>query len=565
MKSILGILASLGLCALVLPPLVALVLSCFATGVAPRSWSLLPSAVAISDPFIWKCVGNSLVEAILVAIVSRFLGMGLARAIASQGRRRIDLLPALALAPLALSPALLCLGALPLVPWFEGLSRTIDQGFVHRIFAFLATSKLPHEELGRWSSAVVVHSIWGVSVAAGLVARALREMNPLWEDSARVLGANRSQAWKSVVLPTLRPNAARAFSLVFCWVLVDPGAAIVLGLRRSLAFQIMLHARESQSLPGAVARCAFLSVAAWFCAWAVSSLAGWHGRAANQHVPELISLPGPALRQARSRLGALVLLAWSIVAWTPLLIIVRSARLAIAGASGETFAKAEANHVLALAQRLRDSTLGFGSWEALILLGTTTAALAATALALASRAQWPFRSSPLDRFVRSIPPVSFGVGVGLLAMAFDGRTQGVGRSFDLSFVFQGWAAVASWLPWLSVCGETRKTPATSARREAALVLGVPKGRYRVGWRGDRLVSIGVVVLSGLTSVAPMIGLVYFEGANAIGPSTLALGAGDLGEHQLASVVVCIYFVANAVLLLAAKLFRLPAMDRPIAL
>ncbi len=80
-------------------------------------------------------------------------------------------------------------------------------------------------------------------------ASAVERLEPAWEDAARLTGAGSIPIWRTLIWPLIRPTAARAAALVFPLVLLEPGAALILGLRRTLAFQIVEAARRADPFP----------------------------------------------------------------------------------------------------------------------------------------------------------------------------------------------------------------------------------------------------------------------------------------------------------------------------
>jgi ABC-type Fe3+ transport system permease subunit len=157
-------------------------------------------------------------------------------------------------------------------------------------------------------------------------ASAFEQVEPAWENAARLAGAGRLRTWRSMTWPLVRPAAARAAALVFPLALVEPGAPLILGLRRTLAFQIVETAARPEPFP----RLAVWSVmAACISLAARLVLRGWGG-------PDLLSQAsamknGGRTRRPASRTISLIDLAGSaalaalvVVGWLPLLGLART-------------------------------------------------------------------------------------------------------------------------------------------------------------------------------------------------------------------------------------------------
>src|SRR5208337_3661127 len=139
---------------------------------------MFPLALAALDPLIWTSLWNSVAVAVIVAVGSLVTGVtlgGVAARFRVWGR---PLLSAWITAPAVVAPALFALGLLGL-------------------------------------------------------------FDPSGQDAARLAGARPLRVWWTLTWPTLRPSVASAVYLVFMINLADPAAPLVLGLRRTLGFQMV--------------------------------------------------------------------------------------------------------------------------------------------------------------------------------------------------------------------------------------------------------------------------------------------------------------------------------------
>ena len=105
--------------------------------------------------------------------------------------------------------------------------------------------------------------------------RALSRVDPVWEDAARLAGVNRRQLWRQVVWPVVRPEVAWSLGVVFTLVVLEPGAPLVLGLRRTLAYQAAESALDGGV--GTLTRAAVLALGATVAAALVRVLIAWWG------------------------------------------------------------------------------------------------------------------------------------------------------------------------------------------------------------------------------------------------------------------------------------------------
>jgi iron(III) transport system permease protein len=284
---------------------------------------LFPVALWLFDDFAWTCARNSVIFAIVVACAALTIGGALGWMVA---RRRFwgrQILRVLVVALLVVSPAFHALGVLGLLgsprpwPWPLAGSGGVTQGI----------------SLESWRGLTLwIVWIWTTLPAAvALVSHAtsisVEQLEPTWEDAARLTGAGSLRAWKALSWPLVRPAAARAAALVFLYALVEPGAPLVLGLRRTIAFQIVQAAGRPDPFPDAAVwavMAGLLGLAGWtFWRWA-----GGTPILADQGTMAAASQVARSPRQATPLFAfssTALLLGWAICGWMPLVGLARFA------------------------------------------------------------------------------------------------------------------------------------------------------------------------------------------------------------------------------------------------
>ncbi len=219
-------------------PLAALVVGAFVdrSAMGDLRPSLFPLALTCFDPFLWTCAWGSLFVAFSSALGSVVIGTLLAagtRTLSYWGR---PILGILVLFPLAIPPSIA-----------TGAWR--DSALLHP--SLLTDSGSALVDLTPWLIWLTSSLVWGSSLVALVAGSRLERLDPSAIEISRSLGLSTwSRAW-SLVWPTIRPAVAHAGSLVFSLVLLDPGPALILGLRRSLAVEALLSTRLVGGLPRA--------------------------------------------------------------------------------------------------------------------------------------------------------------------------------------------------------------------------------------------------------------------------------------------------------------------------
>lgn len=484
--------------------------------------SLFPLALTLWDPFVWACARDSLIVAAVVTAIALPAGVALARAVGPWRFWGRPPLAALAWLPLAMSPAVAALG----------LAHAFPSGEVGRRLAAASGRAMP---LGTpWD----VWVAWGLLIwaevvpATALVAlsakAALGRIDPAWSEAGRALGASRRRAWRQLVWPIVRPEVARTSAAVFAIALLDPGAPIVLGLRRALPYLIVEAALRGDAAP----RAAMLALVGLALALLGRGLIRWWGG------PRVVVDPHASARPARASWTRAVasvaaLAAWAALGLTPLAGLIGIAHDAPTPGAARGWVVALASIVDDLIDA--DTAL---LWRNSLLLGLGSTALAALLVAGLARPGRPSRAGHppliLLAFERT-PALVFGVALGLvpglLAMAGDGLAipalVRLGSALD-PIRWPGWLLIAATaavrLPTLARASDRAAIRSRPALVDAATSLGASRRRaIRLG--GGRGPGKGVLLLTfalASTSVVPALVLAPSMRTRPVGPALVLL-------------------------------------------
>jgi ABC-type Fe3+ transport system permease subunit len=267
----------------------------------PRA-SLFPAALAILDPMLGLGLRNSALAALIVTVGSVLIGLPLARGIARWRFWMRQPLAVLTFATLAVPPLVTALGLRRLLRTDE-LSILLPLGYGETMATGGGLG-------GGWLALVWAGLVRGVPLITLVVSQALRRVDPLWEDASRAAGASSWALWRSQVRPLIRGSVARGAAAVFGLTLLDPGAPLVLDLRRTVGYQLALGVAGGE--PARTAVLAMLGAALAIAATVLARLTGADLRALPPR-----SRPRRATWRRAPWLVAM-LLVWLAVAWLPL-------------------------------------------------------------------------------------------------------------------------------------------------------------------------------------------------------------------------------------------------------
>lgn len=280
-------------------------------------FSFFPLVLTCFDPFIRHSLGHSVLIAAVVSLGSRLLGIPLGRLLFGSRLlgRRLGL--ALFAAPVVFPPAFLALGLLG----YPELSRGIERihPLLSRVLSGLGFIPWSREDALGWLGWTAVGMLQGVGLILLILRHGLDRFDRSWHDTARLAGLTDRQIWKGLIWPSVRPGVARGVKLLFALNLVECGIPMVLGLRRTIGFQLVEIAGEPDPFP----RLAALALLTLGCL-AVASLAIrlWIGRfrlvgdpSSGQVFQPLWISPRPWYREL---LSLLILVPWLVLAWSPI-------------------------------------------------------------------------------------------------------------------------------------------------------------------------------------------------------------------------------------------------------
>jgi len=279
--------------------------------------SRFPLALLAVDPLVPTCARNSIVFAVALSLSSLGLGITMGWVLGRRSFWGRPLWRGAVLGLLGASPAILALGLIgmlgPAHPWpwpFSSAGPTV------RGVSLESWTGLGLWLVWLWSSLPAA-----TALVAAATTSAVERLEPSWEDAARLAGAGPFRSWRTVSWPLIRPSAAWAAALVFALGLVEPGAPLILGLRRTLAFQIVEAASRPAPFPGISAWCLLTGLIALAGVVALRRLSGARiptKSTSGEISPRAHPLPRPA-PLPRAVVSIAILTAWCLIAWLPVL------------------------------------------------------------------------------------------------------------------------------------------------------------------------------------------------------------------------------------------------------
>jgi thiamine transport system permease protein len=204
------------------------VVSILALGLAPGGVLDVGAALAVlSQPFVRHVAWFTLWQAIVSTLLTVLLALPAAYVFARYefpGRRLIG---ALAIVPFVLPTVVVAAAFLALLGARSPFGIRLD----HTIWAILAA-----------------HVFYNYAVVLRIVGGVWAQLDPRLEDAARVLGASRWQAFRSVTLPLLRPAITSAASIVFLFTFTSFGVILILGGPQFATLEVEIYRQTAQLL-----------------------------------------------------------------------------------------------------------------------------------------------------------------------------------------------------------------------------------------------------------------------------------------------------------------------------
>lgn len=169
---------------------------------------------------------------------------------------------------------------------------------------------------------LIAHVFFNYAVVVRIVGSLWAQLDPRQEEAARVLGASRLAAWRTVTLPALAPAAAAAALMVFLFTFTSFGVVQILGGPRYATLEVEIYRRTAYLLDLPTA--AVLTLVQFA---AVAALLAVHARTARRHQRTLGLVDAARTarrpRGARQRmLLAAVLAQIALLVLTPLAVLV---------------------------------------------------------------------------------------------------------------------------------------------------------------------------------------------------------------------------------------------------
>ena len=492
--------------AIFLGPVFALLPACFVdSGSDGRlRLSFFSIAITLLDPFVWTCVWNSLAVAAVVTGLSALGGVVIGRIIHREGVAANGSILFLASAGMAIPPLYASLG------WLE----------VFRSVAPNASNVWS----ASWAALVLSELTLAVPFVALVATIALRRVDPIWEESARLVGATPRKIWRKLIWPVARPEVARALSLVFALSLLEPGSPSLLGLRRTIGFQIVHAAREG----GLIGRASAFTLLAFGLATVGRLLLGWWGGMPSARpTPSARAWPRSKrpLWSAFARLSPVFVIV-VFVSGLPALGLLRGFE---SGTSQSTAGGLTIWTTLVEEPWIRSALVNSAWLGALVVVIDLGAVKLLTAGV--SESYGRERLARLARHLEAIPPVVLGMGVfvvpELLRILLGTRSpRGLLEAVD--------ARSGSWLPLalsvaalrFSVVGRSRVEDSWELRPACLdsfrLAGASPHRRPAVGWGGVSFAAILLTFSLAANSVAPALLPAPTAETRPIGPAILIL-------------------------------------------
>nr|WP_314401337.1 iron ABC transporter permease [uncultured Aggregatibacter sp.] len=167
---------------------------------------------------LWKVIGNSLAVSSAVGLCSVAFALVLALYTTRIAKRSLFISKIFSLLPMVTPPFVVSLGVMLMF----GRSGYVTQFLVQHL-------DVNPNWLYGFNGILISHTLALTPMAFMLLEGALKNLSPKLEEAAVMLGANRWQSFRFIVLPLLKPALANAFLIVMVQSLADFSSPFVLG------------------------------------------------------------------------------------------------------------------------------------------------------------------------------------------------------------------------------------------------------------------------------------------------------------------------------------------------
>jgi thiamine transport system permease protein len=143
---------------------------------------------------------------------------------------------------------------------------------------------------------LLVHVFYNTTIILRVVGSAWSQLDPRWEQTARVLGASRWQAFREVTLPLLKPSLLAATLLVFLFDFTSFGVILMVGGPYFATLEVAIYQQTMSlfNLPLAGLLAVIQLVCTFLITWVYTKING------SRRVPLMPKLSGETMRPAKT-------------------------------------------------------------------------------------------------------------------------------------------------------------------------------------------------------------------------------------------------------------------------
>jgi iron(III) transport system permease protein len=194
-----------------------------------------------TSPFLWECLRNSLLVAVITTVATTLVCLPLARWFTRYRFRGQGLLAGLLLVPLILPPFVGAIGLERLLARFGTLNLWLMQ-------LGLLDPGRPIDWLGGsgFAGVAIMQVLHLYPILYLSLAAAWANVDPTLEDAARNLGAGEWRVFRTVTFPLLLPGYFAGATIVFVWAFTDLGTPLVFNCRAVIPVQIFDQVSDPQ-------------------------------------------------------------------------------------------------------------------------------------------------------------------------------------------------------------------------------------------------------------------------------------------------------------------------------